>query len=95
MSVKVKLEGGGYVGCTAHFGDHAFMRHPMTGNVKKVKSSKGQVTSITVTIGGTVHEVMMDSIFVEVAKGGQLIATMTIEEWSFDYESNRSTGCKK
>ncbi len=64
------------------------------GGVKRVKASKGQVTSITVTIGGTAHEVMMDSMFVEVAKGGQLIATKTIEKWSFDYESNRSTGCK-
>ena len=94
MSVRVKLEGGGYVDCTACFGDHAIIRHPMTGGVKKVKAVKGQVTSITVTIGGTAHEISLDSMFVEVAKGGQLIASGTIEEHSFDYVFNRLTGCK-
>jgi hypothetical protein len=81
MSVQVKVEGVGYVTCTPHFGGYAIMRHPNSGSVKMVEASEGQVTSITVLIGGTEHEVWVNDDMA----GDRLMSTMVVGERDFTY----------
>ena len=93
MTAQVKVQGGGYVECTPHFDCTVVLEHPIYNAVKTVKAGKGQVTAITVVIGGVTHRVSLGSMFVEL-EGGRLMVKGEIEvyERNFEYLFNTEYG---